>query len=59
MPLGTNLSSTEGNHFPCRTPKPERVRNRVASFKALMPQTGYKTIAYAFNRRHERKGINR
>jgi len=57
MPLGTNLSSTEGNHFPRRAPKPEGVRNRVTSFEALMPQAGCRTIAYAFNRLHERKGI--
>ncbi len=38
-------------------PKPAWVKKRVIRLKALMPQSGCRTIAHAFNRLHEHKGM--
>ena len=45
-----------GGHRYCQ-PKPVWVKKRVIRIKALMPQAGCRTIAHAFNRMHEHKGI--
>jgi len=50
-----NLSSSA--NFPRHPPKPEWVRKKIIRLKALMPQAGYRIIAHAFNRLHERKGM--
>jgi len=43
--------------FSHRPPKPEWVRKKIIRLKVLMPQAGCRTIAHAFNRLHERKGM--
>jgi len=45
-----------GGHRYCQ-PKPVWVKKRVIRLKALMPQAGCRTIAHAFNRMHEQKGM--
>jgi len=45
-----------GGHRYCQT-KPVWVKKRVIRLKALMPQAGCRTIAHAFNRMHEHKGM--
>jgi len=43
--------------FPRRLPKPEWVRKKIIRLKALMPRAGCRSIAHAFNRLHEHRGM--
>jgi len=46
-----------GNSFPRRPPKPEWVRKKVIRLAALMHGVGCRSIAHAFNRLHEGRGM--
>jgi len=52
-----NMKSSQAVRFPRRPSKPEWVRKKVVRLKALMPEAGCRSIAHAFNRLHERKGM--
>jgi len=52
-----NRTSFPDTHFSRCPPKPEWVRKKIIRLKALMPEAGCRSIAHAFNRLHERKGM--
>jgi len=52
-----NMKSSPGARFPRRPPKPAWVGKKVIRLAALIPQAGCRSIAHAFNRLHESKGM--